>query len=166
MMKDNKQKIIYMTHDGKKFENLKKGVEYDLAAARHISNELWFIKTKEPVEGFNNIDAKDYETCIESFNHTQDIHKMIELFVESPIVYCATDRAAEVFTGFMCNPNLKLGIKGLRKGLNYWFDGNDCYIHEEDFADYFTDTAAQSAFENLKEIILNFINENIAIGSN
>lgn len=163
--KQPKQKMIYITHDGKRFKDMKKGFEYDLAAARHIANELWFIKTKEAVDGFNLISASDYETCIESYNHTQDIHTMINLFIEAPIIYCATERAAKVFTGFMRNPSKsELEIKGLRKGLNYWFDGNDCFHHEEDFTDFFDGTAAEQSFENLRNSILNFISENVVIG--
>ena len=153
------EKLIYITYDNKHFDDLKEGFAYDMAALRKVANELWFIKLSEEVDGFNRIPFDKLPNSIVSFNHSADIMKIMEYFVLCPIVYCATDRAAEVLTGLLKNPKKTVTIEGLAKGINYWFDGDDRYYHEEHFIDNFQDFAL-TQFCRFKESIEKFIENN------
>lgn len=153
------EKLIYVAYDNKRFDNLAEGFAYDMAALRSIANELWFIQTDEIYDGFNHIPCNKYETAIVAFNHTADIKKLMELFVLCPIVYCATDRAAKVLSGVLRNPKRTISVEGLAKGINYWFDGEDRFYHEEYFIDNFNDIALPQ-FCRLKNTIEDFIKNN------
>lgn len=154
-----KEKVIYIAYDDKRFDNLAEGFAYDMAALRSVANELWFIQTDEVYDGFNHIPCGKYNSVIVAFNHTANIEKLMELFVLCPIVYCATDRAAKVFTGILKNPKRTINIEGLTKGINYWFDGEDRFYQEN----YFIDSLKEKAllqFCHLKNTIEDFVKNN------
>lgn len=154
-----KTKTIYISYDNKKFENLIEGFNYDMAALRSIAEELWFIETDSEVEGFNLIPASRYENLIISFTHAADIETIMKLFIKCPIVYCASDKAAEIFTKILRKPGQKILLEGLSKGINYWFEGNDRYYHEDYFIDKF-ENSALTQFCRLRKIIEDFIENN------
>ena len=153
------EKLIYIAYDDKRFDDLQEGFAYDMAALRSVANELWFVQTDLPYDGFNHIPCNHYENAIIGFNHTADIQKIIQFFVDCPIIYCATDRAAQVLTGVLKNPNRTISIEGLAKGINYWFDGADRFYHEEHFIDNFDGTAF-AQFCCLRDTIEIFIKNN------
>lgn len=154
-----KKKTIYVTYDDKRFENLAEGFAYDMAALRSIAEELWFIGINGEFEGFNSIPINHYEGLISSFTHAADLEMIMQLFIKCPIVYCATDRAAEIFTKILRKPRQKILLEGLAKGINYWFEGDDRYYHEDYFIDKFEESTLVQ-FCRLRKTIEDFIENN------
>lgn len=154
--------IKYKAYDDTIFSSIEEGLHYDRAALSRVSNDLWFIKMNEEVEGFNDINVKNYSQCLESFLHTNDFLTLLHYFEICPIIYCATDEAAKVFSLFLRNTEKNFAIKGVKKGLNYWFSDSKTiqYYQESSFIDKFDNQTLQD-FLVLKTQILDFFRENI-----
>lgn len=158
-----KRVIRYKAYDDTIFDNIEEGLQYDRAALSRVSNDLWFIKLNEEVEGFNDINSKNYGSCLESFLHTNDIRTLFEYFVMCPIVYCATEEAAKVYSLLLRNTSRTIEVKGIKVGLNYWFsDTNEKaqYRQESFFVDDFSGEVLKD-FAIFKLQIITFIMENL-----
>lgn len=158
-----KRVIRYKAYDDTIFDNIEEGLQYDRTALSRVSNDLWFIKLNEDVEGFNDINSKNYRTCLESFLHTNDIRTLFEYFVNCPIVYCATEEAAKVYSLLLRNTSRTIEVKGIKVGLNYWFsDTNEKaqYRQESFFVDDFSGEVLKD-FAIFKLQIITFITENL-----
>ena len=157
--------IRYKAYDDTIFDNIEEGLQYDRAALSRVSNNLWFIKLNEEVEGFNDINSKNYSSCLESFLHTDDIRTLFEYFVTCPIVYCATEEAARVYSLLLRNTSRTIEVKGIKVGLNYWFSDidssmNSQYRQESYFIDKF-DSQVLEDFLFFKKQMLSFFEENL-----
>ena len=158
-----KKVIRYKAYDDTIFDNIEEGLQYDRAALSRVSNDLWFVKLNEEVEGFNDINSKNYSSCLESFLHTDDIRTLFEYFVTCPIVYCATEEAARVYSLLLRNTSRTIEVKGIKVGLNYWFsdiNGKAQYRQESFFVDDFSGEVLRD-FAIFKLQIITFITENL-----
>ena len=155
--------LKYRAYDDTIFDNIHEGYRYDAAALSKFSNDLWFIKLNEVVEGFNDINAQNFSSCLESFLHPKDIPTLFEYFIICPIVYCATEEAARFYSLMLRNASKNLEVKGIKVGLNYWFSDTDeeaQYRQESFFIDKFSGKGLKD-FTKLKRQIITFITENI-----
>lgn len=158
-------KRIYIAYDGTKFENIQEGYNYDCEALNSASNDIWFVDLGVGEKGFNEIKLSDVK--VEAFWHTNKIEKILDYFIKCPIIYCHTDKAAEVLFGFL-NPKWariidERMLDGLKKGINFFIHlSNDdmCFWHWEEF-EYMYAGEERKKIENIIEIIEAFVNNNL-----
>lgn len=158
-------KRIYIAYDGTKFENIQEGYAYDSNALNSVSNDIWFVDLGVEDKGFNEIKLNDIN--IEAFWHTNKIEKILDYFIKCSIIYCHTDKAAEVLFGFL-NPKWARIIDermfdGLKKGINFFIHLNNddmCFWHWEEF-EYMYVGEERKKIENIIKIIEAFVDNNL-----
>lgn len=158
-------KRIYLAYDGTKFDNIQEGYEYDRKVLNSVSNDIWFVDLGTEDKGFNEINLS--EVNVEAFWHTNKIEKILDYFVKCPIIYCHTDKAAEVLFGFLnpkwANITDKHMFDGLKKGINFFIhlNNDDMFFWQWGGFEYMYTGKEREKIENIIGTIEEFIDGNL-----